>query len=87
MISRIIFREVKRLSKIRVSNNYKTISNQNNRVHISKFAQEESNNRHALSSQKHQENIKKRDQKQIGLTFYNLFDNSRIVFDKGLSEV
>ena len=75
---------MKRLSKIRVNNNYKTISNQNNRVHICKYSQDDPNNRSAISNPKQHENIKKNDQKHIALTFYNLFDNSRFV-DKGIN--
>ena len=41
IINRIMFREFKRLSKLKMIN-YKTINSRNNRAHITKFSKEDS---------------------------------------------
>ena len=72
-----MFREFKRLSKLKMIN-YKTINSRNNRAHITKFSKEDSDRDNTsapkTSAYKHH---KYQDQKSIALTFYNLFNNSK----------
>jgi hypothetical protein len=77
MLNRIMFREFKRLSKLKMIN-YKTITSHHNRTHLSKFSQEDSS-RTNTSAPKESEakNSKYHNQKSVALTFYNLFNNSK----------
>ena len=72
-----MFREFKRLSKLKMIN-YKTINYRNNRTHISKFSQEDSDrtNTSAPKTSDHKQK-KYQDHKSVALTFYNLFNNAK----------
>lgn len=77
MINRIMFREFKRLSKLKMIN-YKTINSRHNRTYISKYSHEdgEATNTSAPKTSEAKYN-KYHNQKSIALTFYNLFNNSK----------
>jgi len=72
-----MFREFKRLSKLKMIN-YKTNTYRNNRTHISKFSQEDSDRANTSAPKTSDYKQKKyQDQKSIAVTFYNLFNNSK----------
>jgi hypothetical protein len=77
MINRIMFREFKRLSKLKMIN-YKTIHSRHNRTHIPKYSHEDGDatNTSAPKTSETKQN-KYHNQKAIALTFYNLFNNSK----------